>query len=68
MVKITEIIILIFRFIFSVIGIGLNIKRVSSTKSNALDDVMFILSIILGVIFGLYWDKVISLFINNNNV
>lgn len=58
MAQLKDILILIFRFLATMIGVMMNVGRISSTKSNAVDDIMFTLSIIIGFIFGIYWDNI----------
>jgi Na+/glutamate symporter len=47
---------LIVRFIAIALSIGINMRRI--LKSNiAIDDTLFVLSIIFGIIFGIAWNS-----------
>jgi len=47
-----------------IIGITLNMKRVLSTTANNLDDMLFILSLMTGLILGIYWDPLVKPLLN----
>lgn len=56
--KLIDFILLLFRSIAMIIGMALNMKRVLSSSSDSLDDMLFILSIMTGLIIGIYWDPI----------
>lgn len=54
--SISELIKLIFRFFAVALPMAMNMRRVLSSKSDSIDDMFFVLSIITGLLMGLYWD------------
>ena len=58
--KLIKFVMLLVRSFAMIIGMALNMKRVLSTESTSLDDILFILSIMLGLTIGIYWDPIIK--------
>ena len=62
MASFNDIIMLLARFIATVLGMALNMKRIMSTP-DVVDDIIFIISIIIGLFFGIYWESIINKFL-----
>ena len=58
--KLIKFVMLLVRSFAMIIGMALNMKRVLSTESTSLDDILFILSIMMGLTIGIYWDPIIK--------
>ncbi len=54
--------VLIIRFIAITAGMALNMRRISKT-SKYLDDILWIVSIVVGIALGWYWRRRESFFI-----
>ena len=62
MAKFVDIMIMVGRFFVTLFGMAMNLKRVTSTDATALDDLMFVLSLIVGFIVGVYWNNLVKYF------
>jgi formate-dependent nitrite reductase membrane component NrfD len=60
MVNLKDLLVMLFRFIATTIGITMNVKRISSTKNKPLDDILFVLAIFTGFYAGFYWDSLMD--------
>ena len=49
---------LIFHFLTVAAPMAVNMNRVLNTKLASIDDMFFILSIIIGLIIGMYWNTI----------
>ena len=58
--KLIDLFMLLGRSLAMIIGMALNMKRVLSTSANNLDDMFFILSLMTGLIIGIYWDPLVT--------
>ena len=58
--KFIDLLMLVGRSFAMIIGMALNMKRVLSSKSDNLDDILFILSVITGLMIGIYWDPIVK--------
>lgn len=52
----------ILRFLVTIFGTAMNMNRILKSDKNMMDDILFVLSIFIGLIFGLYWNNFIKLF------
>ena len=64
MAKLVDIMIMLGRFLATAFGMAMNMKRITSTEASSLDDLMFVLSIIVGFMVGIYWNNVVKYFNN----
>lgn len=58
--KLLDLLMLLFRSLAMIIGMALNMKRVLSSTADSLDDILFILSIMIGLTIGIYWDPLVK--------
>ena len=58
--KLIDLFMLLGRSLAMIIGMALNMKRVLSTSANSVDDMFFILSLMTGLIIGIYWDPLVT--------
>lgn len=50
-----QIVELVVRFFAIVFSIAINMRRILSSKNSALDDFLFFLSVLVGIIIGIIW-------------
>ena len=52
----------ILRFFITAFTVAMNMNRIMKTNKNTMDDILFILSIIFGIIVGIYFNEFIKMF------